>query len=175
LAELAGHLQSGALGVPDLAGLGLRLVGGEAVSDVDLPAARLVYADESANNLLVYVGIYADGAAQAFPLVPEGHISLHWRKGPLVFAVVGPVDMPLLLEVMRSVSSGVTAVAEAQHAPAAPAVITPAQTVGDVRPVVVVPESRTPAAPAPLLPGDPAGIKPAPDLAPLGKEEAKVL
>jgi anti-sigma factor RsiW len=164
LARLAGHVEGGALGVPDLTGLGFRLVGSEAVGGVDPPAARLVYVDDRAHQLLVYVGIYSERSPQAFTLVPEGHLSLHWRKGPLVFAVVGPIDMPLLLEVMRSVSTGVTAVAEAPAPPPG---------VGDVKPAVVLPQDLTPAAPTPPLPGD-AG-SPAVDPAPLGKEEAQVL
>jgi anti-sigma factor RsiW len=172
LAPLVGHLEGGALGVPDLAGLGFRLVGGDTVGGVDTPAARLVYADDLAHRLLVYVGIYSERSPQAFTLVPEGHISLHWRKGPLVFAVVGPVDMPLLLDVMRSVSSGVATLAEV---PAAPALIVPPQAGGDVKPAVVLPDDLTPPAAAPIGPLDPATPTPVLDPAPLGKEEAKLL
>lgn len=138
LGRLARYLNDRALNVPDLAALGLQLVGGDAIRGVDLPAARLTYVDERGNRLLVYVGIVEGDVQQAVTLVPEGHISLHWRNGPLVFAVVGPAGTPKLLEVMRSVSRGMTLMADAPHdARPQDADETLAHGAGEVQPVPV--------------------------------------
>jgi anti-sigma factor RsiW len=121
LGRLAHYLDNRALAVPDLGRLGLSLIGGEAIPGVELPAARLIYEDERDNRLLVYVAVAEDDAQQAVTIVPEGHISLNWRSGPLVFAVVGPAGTPKLLEVMRSITHDITEVAETPAAMPAPA------------------------------------------------------
>lgn len=169
LALLDSRLDDARLVVPDLAAAGLQLLGGDTVPDIDPPAARLVYADELGNPLYVYIGLAAGDAPLAFTLAPEGHISLNWRDGPLVFALVGPADMPRLLSVMRLVSQGITEVAEAPE----PLATT---TVGaDVQPAVLPDVGReTSAAPVPTLPSDqPALPVTGPDE--LGKEQPKVL
>lgn len=172
LGRLARYLNDRSLHVPDLATLGLELVGGDAIRGVDLPAARLTYMDERGNRLLVYVGIVEDDVQQAVTLVPEGHISLHWRNGPLVFAVVGPAGTPKLLEVMRSVSRGMTLMADA------PAETRPqnadetlAHGAGEVQPVAMPERNGLDSGPAPkLLPSDLKGKAGDPELTPVGLE-----
>jgi anti-sigma factor RsiW len=113
LAVLAQHLADQSLHVPDLTKLGLKLVGGDAVPGAPTPAARLVYADDAGNRTLVYVAVVASATEQAMAFVPEGNISLHLRRGPLVFAVVGPSDSLRILDVAKMVSEEITQVATA--------------------------------------------------------------
>lgn len=162
LAQLDSRLRSARLVVPDLAAVGLKLVGGDLVPDLKPPAARLIYVDEVGHPVFVYVGLATGSAPLAFTLAPEGHISLNWRDGELVFAVVGPVHMPRLVDVMREVGRGVTQAAEV-----------PAE--GATTPVGVEPGPEgTPVAPVPetpvIVPAEPAA---APDE--IGLEKPKVL
>jgi anti-sigma factor RsiW len=110
LSWLADHLADAKLDLPDLKPLGLRLTGGGVLPGSSAPAVRLVYKDEEGNHLLLYMGVIESKAEQAFTLMPEGLLSLHWRQGPLVFALVGSVDSPRLLDVMRLVNEGVVQV-----------------------------------------------------------------
>lgn len=123
LARLASYLDSRALTVPDLGALGLSLIGGEAIRGVELPAARLIYMDERGNRLQVYIAVVEGDGEHAVTVVPEGHLALNWRNGPLVFAVVGPAGSSRLLDVMRSVTNDITEVADA------PAVTAPAEVI----------------------------------------------
>jgi anti-sigma factor RsiW len=170
LALLDSRLEKASLVVPDLAAIGLRLIGGDTVREIDPPAARLVYADELGNPLFVYVGLAAGDAPLAFTLAPEGHISLSWRDGPLVFAVVGPMDMPRLLDVMRLVSKGITDVTESPQPLATP----PVQ--AEVQPAVL-PEAEIDPALAPATKAAPSDQPALPTTGPgeLGKEQPKVL
>ena len=54
--------------------------------------------------MFLFVGAVGSSADVALTVVPEGHISLNWRRGPLVFALIGPKDSEQLLEVMASTS-----------------------------------------------------------------------
>ena len=89
---------------PDLAAHGLRFVGGDALQGGDSPAIRLVYADDDDQRVFLFVGAVGSSADVALTVVPEGHVSLNWRRGPLVFALIGPKDSEQLLEVMASTS-----------------------------------------------------------------------
>jgi hypothetical protein len=79
-------------------------VGGDALKGGDSPALRLVYADDDDHRVFLFVGAVGSSADVALTVVPEGHISLNWRRGPLVFALIGPKDSEQLLEVMASTS-----------------------------------------------------------------------
>lgn len=168
LATLARYLDNHALSVPDLGTLGLTLIGGEAINDVHPPAARLIYMDESGNRLLVYIAVVEGDGKQAVTLVPEGHLALNWRNGPLVFAVVGPAGSAKLFDVMRSVSIGVTEMAVAPPGGLVPAVAgkTALGTVeADVRPVAMPDGGATVDGKTPtILPADkvsdPSGLTP---------------
>lgn len=105
---LGQHLSGQTLSLPDLGGLGLKLAGAGVVPQSTAPAVRLVYSDSDGSHLMLFMGVVASSAAQAFTLMPEGYLSLHWRRGSLVFALAGPVESPRLYEVMRRVSEGVT-------------------------------------------------------------------
>ena len=66
---------------PDLAAHGLRFVGGDALKGGDSPALRLVYADDDDHRVFLFVGAVGSSADVALTVVPEGHISLNWRRG----------------------------------------------------------------------------------------------
>jgi len=171
LALLTSYLDSAKLVVPDLETLGLKLVGGDTVTGVEPPAARLVYADELGNRLAVFVGIASSKAPQAFTMVPEGHLSLNWRSGPLVFSVVGPVEMPKLHELMRLVSGGIN---ELEVPKGAPGEVTASKDTAIVEPVALPDTTGSTEHTPKVLPADqPSGASGHPGE--LGKEKAKVL
>ena len=170
LGRLAHYLDNRSLSVPDLGALGLSLVGGEAIQGVDLPAARLVYIDERGNRLLVYVAVVEGKGQQAITVVPEGHISLHWRSGPLVFAVVGPAGATKLIDVMRSVSNEMTAVAAAPAAgDAVPVADGSMHGPVEVQPVMLPDSAAAEEAPQ-ILPGEKSGQ---PEITPVGLDTSQ--
>jgi anti-sigma factor RsiW len=89
---------------PDLAAHGLRFVGGDALKGGEAPAIRLVYADDAQRRVFLFVGAVGSGADVALTVVPEGHVSLNWRRGNLVFALIGPKDSDQLIDVMAATS-----------------------------------------------------------------------
>jgi anti-sigma factor RsiW len=89
---------------PDLAAHGLRFAGGDALKGGDSPSIRLVYTDDEDRRVFLFVGAVGSSADVALTVVPEGHISLNWRRGPLVFALIGPKDSDQLLKVMAATS-----------------------------------------------------------------------
>lgn len=101
---------------PDLAAHGLRFIGGDALQGGDTPSIRLVYEDKEARRVFLFVGAVGSEADVALTLVPEGHVSLNWRRGPLVFALIGPKESEQLLEVMAATGEFLV--------PSAPAVTT---------------------------------------------------
>jgi anti-sigma factor RsiW len=114
------QLASYSLQRPDLAAFGLRFLGGNALQGGAAPAIRLVYEDPDGRQVFLFVGSVGSGADVALTLVPEGHVSLHWRRGPLVFALIGPKDSDRLVDVMRAVGELLRpAEAIAQDTPAA--------------------------------------------------------
>jgi anti-sigma factor RsiW len=133
LAWFAEQFAAQTLRPASLEALGLRLVGGSVISDEEAPAVRLVLLDEEERAISLYVGVLSRSVRAAFTMVPEGHLSLHWRNGRLIFALVGSVESPRLLEIMQQISESV---GQEVATPASVAVVPPA-------------------------PGDPAGIEPA--------------
>jgi anti-sigma factor RsiW len=87
---------------PDLAAYGLHFIGGNALQDGETPAIRLVYEDEDKRRVFLFVGAVGSDADVALTLVPEGHISLNWRRGALVFALIGPKESQQLLDAMQA-------------------------------------------------------------------------
>jgi anti-sigma factor RsiW len=87
---------------PDLASFGLRFIGGNALKGGETPAIRLVYEDAEARRVFLFVGAVGSEADVALTLVPEGHVSLNWRRGSLVFALIGPKESQELLDAMRA-------------------------------------------------------------------------
>lgn len=104
---LAGKLSDFSLQAPDFAQVGLELVAGETLERQGTPAIRLIYRDAAANPVLFHVGIGKPDADHAFWLVREGYVSLQWRRGPMVFAIVAPTDSPQLSQVVRIVGAAV--------------------------------------------------------------------
>lgn len=87
---------------PDLAAHGLSFTGGDMLKGGQTPAVRLVYEDVTGQQVFLFIGTVGDQDDVALTLVPEGHVSLNWRRGPLVFALIGPKESEELLQVMRS-------------------------------------------------------------------------
>ena len=87
---------------PDLAAHGLRFVGGDSLQGGETPSIRLVYEDKAKRRVFLFVGAVGSEADVALTLVPEGHVSLNWRRGPLVFALIGPKESEQLLDVMAA-------------------------------------------------------------------------
>ncbi|MEZ5905031.1 MAG: hypothetical protein R3C69_08005 [Geminicoccaceae bacterium] len=105
---LAGQVPGLSLSAPELDGIGLHLVRGETLDTNRAPAIRLIYADE----------VSATGRAlcrrrplERRPRVPsraqEGHLSLQWRRRPMIFALVAPTDSPQLSAIVELVGKGV--------------------------------------------------------------------
>jgi anti-sigma factor RsiW len=107
LAWLAGHLRDQTLELPDLRGLGLVPVGGQVLTRGSAPAVRLAWTDGQGRMVDLYVGVVSSDAEQAFTMVGESLVSLHWRRGRLVFALVGPAESPELLQVVQAVIAGI--------------------------------------------------------------------
>lgn len=122
---------------PDFAAHGLTFVGGNALKGGSAPAIRLVYKDGGGRLIYLFVGTVGGEADVALTLVPEGHVSLNWRRGDLVLALIGPKESQQMLELMRSTGEflvpapslrpDLPAVAEAD---AAPVVLAPAAQAG---------------------------------------------
>jgi len=106
LAWLASHLRDQTLELPDLRGLGLVPAGGQVLDRGSAPAVRLAWVDSQGRMVDLYVGVVSSDAEQAFTMVGESLVSLHWRRGRLVFALVGPAESPELLQVVQAVMSG---------------------------------------------------------------------
>lgn len=106
LAWLASHLRDQPLELPDLRELGLVPAGGQVLDRGSAPAVRLAWTDAQGRMVDLYVGVVSSDAEQAFTMVGESLVSLHWRRGRLVFALVGPAESPELLQVVQAVISG---------------------------------------------------------------------
>jgi anti-sigma factor RsiW len=100
--ELEQQLAAYAVRRPDLAVHGLRFVGGDALKGGEAPPIRLIYEDSEHRRVFLFVGAVGSDADVALTLVPEGHVSLNWRRGNLVFALIGPKESEQLLDVMAA-------------------------------------------------------------------------
>ncbi|MCB1885269.1 MAG: hypothetical protein KDG89_14935 [Geminicoccaceae bacterium] len=110
---------------PDLAPLGLAFKGGHIFDSTKVPAISLTYEDGQKRSLTLYVGMLSDGGSDhLLRLVPEDQVSMTWRQGPLVFAIVAPQDSLGLLDAMHQVRAalggGAAEPPPALAAPAAP-------------------------------------------------------
>lgn len=102
LAWLAGHLRDQPLELPDLREFGLVPIGGQVIDGGSSPAVRLAWSNSRGGFVDLYLGVVSSDAAQAFTMVDERHVSLHWRRGRLIFALVGPAESPEFLHVMQA-------------------------------------------------------------------------
>ncbi|MCX7629165.1 MAG: hypothetical protein N2038_02840 [Geminicoccaceae bacterium] len=107
LAWFASHLRDQTLEIPDLRELGLVPVGGQVLDRARTPAVRLAWSDGQGGIIDLYVGVVASDADQAFTMVGDSRVALHWRRGRLVFALVGPAGSPHLLQAVQSVLRGI--------------------------------------------------------------------
>ncbi len=119
------HLSGQRLRRPELEELGLRFVGGVIVKRSRTPAIRLLYADEQGKKIYIFVGLLVSEQERVFGLVPRDYVSLQWRKGPVVFALMAPSDSPQLVDVMEAVSASVFEESPGENPP--DPVLTPAQ------------------------------------------------
>lgn len=101
--RMAGH----SIRQPDLSVHGLDLVGVNVLSEKPTPALHLSYRDETGELVELFAGINSSEMSVAFRLVAEGHISLHWRLGDLLFALVAPSGSPQLTNIVATVSAAV--------------------------------------------------------------------
>ncbi|MCB9944830.1 MAG: hypothetical protein H6851_14575 [Geminicoccaceae bacterium] len=114
---LTRHMVDHVLRKPNLDELGLRFVNGGVLANAATPTIQLIYEDEERNQLSIYAGLFPGTVDQtAFATVPEGHLSLHWRRGPLLFALVAPMDSPNLDKMVNLVSAGLAKVPQAPAA-----------------------------------------------------------
>lgn len=160
LGWLGGRIGHRALRRPDLEALGLRYVSSSVLHATEPPVVRLIYEDALGKRLFVYVAVLLGETEGVFGVVPEGYVSLQWRRGPLVFALIAPSDSPQLTATMQVVSSAMVeepipdaAVAKVE-APAAPvSAVTQAaagggpapgiEAGGELRPATVTPPGAT--------------------------------
>jgi anti-sigma factor RsiW len=100
---LQAHLTGRTIKQPNLESLGLHLVRAAALKNAVAPAIRLQYADAAATSYDLFIGVPESGVEFAASAVLEGHISLNWKRDPLVFSLVAPQGSARLDEIMRSV------------------------------------------------------------------------
>jgi anti-sigma factor RsiW len=182
-AWLAGKLSDFSLRAPDFDRVGLRLVGGDTLDNQGTPAIRLIYRDQAENPVVLHVGIGKPDAAHAFWLVREGYVSLQWRRGPIVFAIVAPTDSPQLSDVVDLVGEAVARL----PAPAGPApagnepketTATGEAATGESGPVQAIAVPATPPA-APLEqeaePAPPSAVEVIPEVVPKDQNQPEPL
>ena len=113
---------------PDLVPLGLSFKGGHIFDSTKVPAISLVYEDAHKRTLTLYVGMLGDGGSDhLLRLVPEDRVSMTWRQGSLVFAIVAPQDSLGLLDAMRQVRAALSG-SDVPSAPALSVQAPPVQT-----------------------------------------------
>jgi anti-sigma factor RsiW len=165
---LAGHITDFSLQPPSMDRIGLELVNSETFERQGIPAIRIVYRDAEGNAVLLYAGVGKPDANHAFWLMSEGHLSLQWRRGPMVFALVAPTGSPQLSDIVELVGAAVAQIPLPQEdvAKAAP----PAKPLdsGPVQSIAVPVEA--PAAPAAPVAAAPAPEAPAADVETINPE-----
>ena len=123
-----------------------------------IPAIRIVYRDAADNSVLLYAGVGKPDANHAFWLMREGHLSLQWRRGPMVFALVAPTDSPQLSDIVELVGAAVAQIpmpqedVEASTPPAQPPDSGPVQSIAAPVEAPATPAAPVAAAPAPAAP-----------------------
>lgn len=95
------------LTAPELASVGLDLIDTEVLERAGASAIRSIYRDATGKPVVLLAGIGKPEVPHAFWLEREGYVSLHWRRGPMVFAVVAPTESPQLSLIIEHVSKAV--------------------------------------------------------------------
>lgn len=115
-----GHMHGRSIRQPDLSSHGLQLVDVDVLTFEPTPALHLTYSDELDNPVELYAGLLSQELRAAFGLVEDGHISIHWRLGDLMFALIAPTDSPQLLNIVATVSAAVETVTDGQETETTP-------------------------------------------------------
>ena len=97
---------------PDLSGHGLHLVTVYVLSEKPTPALHLLYKDQAGQLVEVFAGVLSPEQSGGMHLVRDGHISIHWRMGDLLFALIAPTDSPQLGNIVASVTQAVESTVE---------------------------------------------------------------
>ena len=158
---LAGQVSDFSFKAPDFDRIGLELIGGETLERHGTPAIRLVYQDEAAKPVLLYVGIGKPDANHAFWLVREGYVSLQWRRGPMVFAIVAPTDSPQLSHVVDLVGAAVARLPAPERTEPAEATTQSEAAAAENGPVQAIAVPATKPAPTIAQPAEPGNRPPA--------------
>lgn len=107
-----------AIAAPNLAGEGLRLLGGRLLPSEAGPAALLMYEAADGSRTSLYFARGSDPAETAFRYAEGGEAAaFYWRDGPGGYAVVGPRDRERLLRVARLVYGALEAEAAKASSP----------------------------------------------------------
>lgn len=101
------HMDGRSIRQPDLSGHGLTLVRVAALAEQPTPALHLSYRDQAGEPVELFAGILSQEMRAAFSMVADGHISMHWRLGELMFALIAPSDSPQLNKIVDTVSAAV--------------------------------------------------------------------
>mgnify|MGYP006902059506 CR=1 FL=1 len=151
---LAGHITDFSLQAPSMDRIGLELVSSDTFERHGIPAIRIVYRDAAENAVLLYAGVGKPDANHAFWLMREGHLSLQWRRGPMVFALVAPTDSPQLSDIVELVGAAVAQIPLPQEDAAPAAEPLDSGAVQSIAAPVEAPATPSAAAPAPAAPTD---------------------
>jgi anti-sigma factor RsiW len=157
---LAGQVSDFSVTAPDFGPIGLELVGGETLERQGTPAIRLVYQDEAANPVVLYVGVGKPDVDHAFWLVREGYVSLQWRRGPMVFAIVAPTESPQLSHAVDIVGAAVAHLPVPDRAEPTEATTQGDATPAESGPVQAIAVPVAPAAPVTAQPAEPGSRAP---------------
>lgn len=80
------------LDIPDLSGIGFKLVGGRLVPVGGKPGALFMYEDAAGQRVTVLVGRNADNRSTSFRFASvEGVETFYWIDGPIGYAVTGEI------------------------------------------------------------------------------------
>lgn len=95
---------------PNLAGLGLRLIGGRVTPGVAAPAGLLIYERADGARLGLYFERAEAAGAPLAPRAAQGVTAIEWRAGGFAFVLVGPLAQE---EMQAAAESAATAIAAA--------------------------------------------------------------
>ena len=153
---LAEQVSDFSVKTPDLAPIGLQLVREETFDHHGAPAVRIIYRDAAGNPTLLYAAVGKSDANHAFWLVREGYLSLQWRRGPMVFAIVAPTGSPQLSDIVELVGAAVARI----PVPEAEEAVEPKDQVASPLQAIAAPLPEAGAAPE--VPSEPADAGNAP-------------
>jgi anti-sigma factor RsiW len=95
---------------PDLQRVGLSLIDGDVIDRNGSPAIRAVYQDADGKPVVLFAGVGKPDVRHAFWLEREGYVSLQWRRGAMIFALVAPTGSPQLSAIVELVGAAVASI-----------------------------------------------------------------